>query len=112
MSMAETIGRLCAGAWLAVRRATDSLSKRVKTGAWAAAATTVDWPPYSRRIEADCRVPSSSRSARLMRLHGLCDLNRRGELRSEAMADYIATVSKSAQADVDVMRRLRANSNS
>ena len=37
MSMAETIGRLCAGAWLVVRRVTDNLFNRVKTGARAAA---------------------------------------------------------------------------
>jgi hypothetical protein len=110
MSMAETICRLCAGGWVVVRRVTDNLSNRVKIGARAAAATTVDWPPYIQRIEADPRVPSSSRSARLMRLHGLCDLDRRGALRSEALD--IATVSKSAQADVEAMRRLRANSNS
>jgi hypothetical protein len=113
------IGRLCAGAWFVVRfvvrQVADILFNRVKTGAGAAAAASVDWPDYCRPIELDLRFASLSRSYWLMRRHGIIDFNKIGGLTlhsPEALADYIAAVSKSAQADVGATRLFPANSNS
>ena len=50
-----------------------------------------------------------------MRRHGMVDFNKTGGLTlwsSAALADYIAAVSKSAQADVGATRLFPANSNS
>ena len=110
-----SIGHLCAGAWLVVRQVADILFNRVKIGARAAAAISVDLPDNCRPIEPDLRFASLSRSYWLMRRHGMIDFNKMDGLPlhgPEALADYIAAVSKSAQADVDAMRLFPANSNS
>ena len=62
-----------------------------------------------------CVSQALSRSYWLMRRHGMIDFNKTGGLTlhsPEALADYIAAVSKSAQADVGAMRLFPANSNS
>jgi hypothetical protein len=105
----RSIGRLCAGAWFVVRQVADILFNRVKTGAGAAAAASVDWP------EPDLRFTTLGPSYWFMRHHGMIDFNKIGGVTlhsPEALADYIATVSKSAQADVGATRRFPANSNS
>jgi len=110
-----SIGWLCAGAWFVVRQVADILFNRVKTGARAAAAASVEWPDNCRPIEHDLRFTSLSRSYWLMRRHGMIDFNKIGGLtlrNPEALADYIAAVSKSAQADVGATRLFPANSNS
>ena len=110
-----SIGWLCAGAWFVVQQVADILFNRVKTGARAAAAASVDWPDNCRSIELDLRFTSLSRSYWLMRRHGMIDFNKIGGLTlhsPEALADYIAAVSKSAQADVGATRLFPANSNS
>ena len=110
-----SIGWLCAGAWFVVQQVADILFNRVKIGARAAAAASVDWPDNCRPIELDLRFTSLSRSYWLMRRHGMIDFNKTGGLTlhsPEALADYIAAVSKSAQADVGAMRLFPANSNS
>ena len=110
------IGWLCAGAWFVVRQVADILFNRVKTGARAAAAASVDWPDNCRPIELDLlHFTSLSRSYWLMRRHGMIDFNKTGGLTLhsfEALSDYIAAVSKSAQTDVGAMRLFPANSNS
>ena len=111
-----SIGWLCAGAWFVVQQVADILFNRVKTGARAAAAASVDWPDNCRPIELDLlHFTSLSRSYWLMRHHGTVDFNKIGglTLRSPAaLADYIAAVPKSAQADVGATRLFPANSNS
>jgi hypothetical protein len=111
-----SIGWLCAAPWFVVRQIADILFNRVKTGARAAAAASVDWPDNRRPVELDLlRFTSLSRSYWLMRRHGMIDFNKTGGLtlnNPEALADYIAAVSKSAQADVGAMRLFPANSNS
>ena len=67
-------------------------------------------PLTSRPIEADLRFASLSRSYWLMRHHGMIDLQQTDGLTlhgPEALADYIAAVSMSAQANVDGTRHFR-----
>jgi hypothetical protein len=110
------IGWLCAGAWFVVRQVADILFNRVKTGGRAAAAASVDWPDNCRPIGLDLlHFTSLSRNYWLMRRHGMIDFNKTGGLTlhsSEALSDYIAAVSKSAQTGVGAMRLFPANSNS
>ena len=98
-----------------VQQVADILFNRVKTGARAAAAASVDWPDNCRPIELDLRFTSLSRSYWLMHRHGMIDFNKIGGLTLHspvALADYIAAVSKSAQSDVGATRLFPANSNS